>query len=67
MPLTCIAAGALGNILDFFLYGHVIDMFYLIFYKYSYPIFNVADSAIFLSVMYLLFTSKKIKFRRHAT
>ncbi len=67
MPLTCIAAGALGNIIDFFLYGHVIDMFYLIFYKYSYPIFNVADSAIFLSVVYLLFTSKKIKLRRHVS
>jgi len=67
MPLACIAAGATGNILDFFFYGHVIDMIYFIFYKYSYPIFNVADSAIFLSVLYLLFTSKKIKFKRHAT
>ena len=67
MPLTCIAAGALGNIIDFFLYGHVIDMFYFIFYHYSYPIFNIADSAIFCSVIYLLLTSKKIKFRRHAS
>jgi signal peptidase II len=67
MPLACILAGALGNILDFFLYGHVIDMIYCIFYKYSFPIFNVADSAIFLSVVYLLLTSKKIKFKRHAT
>lgn len=59
IPLTCIAAGAIGNIVDFFLYGHVIDMFYLIFYKYSYPIFNIADSAIFLSVLYLLLVPKK--------
>ncbi|NGX26848.1 MAG: Lipoprotein signal peptidase [Chlamydiae bacterium] len=66
MPLTCIVAGAVGNIVDFFLYGHVIDMFYLIFYKYSYPIFNVADSAILLSVLYIVFTSKKNQFRRHA-
>jgi len=59
IPLTCIAAGAIGNIVDFFLYGHVIDMIYLIFYKYSYPIFNIADSAIFLSVLYLLLVPKK--------
>lgn len=66
-PLTCICAGAVGNILDFFLYGHVIDMFYFIIFRYSFPIFNIADSAIFLSVVYLLLNSKKIKFRRHAS
>lgn len=59
IALTCIAAGAIGNIADFFLYGHVIDMIYLIFYKYSYPIFNIADSAIFLSVLYLILVPKK--------
>ncbi len=62
IPLTCIVAGALGNIFDFFFYGHVIDMFYFIIYSYSYPVFNVADAAIFCSVVYLLFTSKKIRF-----
>ena len=66
IPLTLIAAGACGNIIDYFIYGHVIDMFYFIFYKYSYPIFNVADASIFCAVVYLLFTSKKIRFRRHA-
>lgn len=59
IPLFIIAAGALGNILDFFLYGHVIDMFYFIFYKYSYPIFNIADSAIFCSIAYLILLPKK--------
>ena len=67
IPLTCIAAGAIGNIIDFFLYGHVIDMVYFIFYRYSYPIFNIADSAIFLSIIYLLFTSNKVKFSRRAS
>lgn len=68
MPLTLIAAGALGNILDFFLYGHVIDMVYLIFYHYSYPIFNVADAVIFCSVFYLFIYSfrKKGKGGRYA-
>jgi len=57
LPLVLIVAGALGNILDYFLYGHVIDMIYLILYRYSYPIFNIADSAIFLSVIYLFINS----------
>ena len=59
LPLLFVAAGAMGNILDYFLYGHVVDMIYCVFYKYSYPIFNIADSAIFCSVAYLLFFSKK--------
>lgn len=54
MPLFIIAAGAFGNIADFFLYGHVIDMIYFIFYKYSFPIFNIADSCIFCAISYLI-------------
>jgi len=56
-PLAMIAAGGLGNILDYFIYGHVIDMFHLIFWGYSYPVFNVADSSIFLGIVWLLFHS----------
>lgn len=59
MPLTLIAAGALGNIVSMIVWGHVVDLISLIFYRYSYPIFNVADSAIFCSVAYLLLTSMK--------
>jgi len=66
IPLTLIAAGACGNIVDYFIYGHVIDMFYFIFYRYSYPIFNIADASIFCAVAYLIFTSKKIRLSRHA-
>lgn len=67
IPLVCILAGAIGNVMDFFLYGHVIDMFYFIFYKFSYPVFNVADSAIFLSASYLFFFSKKTKTPSHVS
>lgn len=66
MSLTLIAAGATGNILDFFFYGHVIDMFYLILHRYSYPVFNVADAAIFCAAVYLLLTSKRTRSHRHA-
>lgn len=45
-PVALIASGALSNILDYFFYGHVVDMFYFRFWGYDYPVFNVADSAI---------------------
>lgn len=56
-PLAMIIAGGLGNIIDYFIYGHVIDMFHLNFWGYSYPVFNVADSAIFIGIVWLLFHS----------
>lgn len=62
--LTLIIAGAIGNISDFFLYGHVVDMFHLTFGSYSYPVFNVADSAIFLGVCGLFFDSIVTKKRK---
>lgn len=57
MPFVLIIAGALGNVVDFFLYGHVIDMFDFVLWGYNYPVFNVADSAIFIGVFWLLFVS----------
>ncbi len=63
--LTLICAGAIGNIVDFFIYGHVIDLFHFSFGSYHYPVFNVADSAIFLGVVgiliYSTFTKKRKK------
>ncbi|MBS0603437.1 MAG: signal peptidase II [Verrucomicrobia bacterium] len=52
--LMLIATGAFGNVVDYFVYGHVVDMFYFVFWGYSYPVFNIADSAIFLGIMLLL-------------
>jgi signal peptidase II len=52
--LLLIATGAFGNVVDYFIYGHVVDMFYFIFWRYSYPVFNIADSAIFLGIALLL-------------
>lgn len=57
IPFAMIIAGALGNVLDYFIYGHVIDMFHFIFWGYDYPVFNVADSAIFIGISWLLITS----------
>lgn len=51
IPLALIIAGALGNVLDFFTYGHVVDMFHFVFWGYDFPVFNVADSAITLGIV----------------
>ena len=61
--LSLIITGATGNIIDFFLYGHVIDMFYFVFWGYNYPVFNVADSLISIGILLyflLSFTEKKV-------
>lgn len=52
--MLLIAIGAIGNVLDTFIYGHVIDMFYVILWGYSNPVFNLADAAIFCGVALLL-------------
>ncbi len=64
LPLTLIIAGAIGNISDYFLYGHVIDMLHFVLWGYDYPVFNVADSAIFCGIIWLIaasFFEKKSK------
>ncbi|NGX53987.1 MAG: Lipoprotein signal peptidase [Chlamydiae bacterium] len=52
-PLTLIIAGAIGNIVDYFLYGFVVDFFHFNFWGYHFPVFNVADSAITIGVIWL--------------
>jgi signal peptidase II len=54
LPFILIASGALANVLDFFLYGHVIDMIHFVFWGYDYPVFNVADSAICIGTFSVL-------------
>jgi signal peptidase II len=59
LPFTLIIVGAIANVVDYFLYGHVIDMFLFIFWGYEYPIFNVADSSIFLGTMSILYMTMR--------
>jgi signal peptidase II len=55
--LCLVAAGALGNIIDYFLYGHVVDMFHFVLWGYDFPVFNVADAAVTTGVTTLLLAS----------
>jgi len=58
-PLWLVVTGAVGNAIDYSLYGHVIDFFHFVFWGYSFPVFNLADSYITLGVFSLLFFSRK--------
>lgn len=53
LPLILIIAGALGNVIDFFVYGHVVDMFHFVLWGYDFPVFNIADSAISIGIAFL--------------
>lgn len=53
-PLLLVVTGALGNVLDYFFYGHVVDMFHFVLWGYDYPVFNVADSMICIGILWLL-------------
>lgn len=50
-----VAAGALGNALDVFFYGHVVDWIAFSWGSFGLPVFNIADGAIVLGVLFLLF------------
>jgi signal peptidase II len=59
IPLVLIIAGAFGNVLDYFLYGHVIDMLNFEFWGYMFPTFNISDSAIFLGIVSMIYASRE--------
>lgn len=45
-----LCGGILGNVIDRFRFGHVVDFIDLHFGSYRYPTFNIADSAICVGV-----------------
>lgn len=48
--LGLLCGGVIGNVIDRFHYGHVVDFIDLHFGSYRYPTFNIADSAICIGV-----------------
>ncbi len=60
--LALILGGAIGNLIDRSLYGHVIDFIDVYYRSWHWPAFNIADSAIFLGACMLIldmFTHKE--------
>ncbi len=54
IPFALIISGAISNVLDYFIYGHVVDMLHFVLWGYNFPTFNLADSAIFIGICWLL-------------
>ncbi len=52
--LSLVAGGAVGNLVDRLLYGHVVDFLDFYWRSWHWPAFNVADSAITIGVALLL-------------
>ncbi len=57
--LAFILGGAIGNLIDRVVYGHVIDFVQVHGAGYYFPAFNVADSAITLGAIVLIWQSFK--------
>lgn len=53
LALSFIIGGAIGNIIDRLRFGHVVDFLDFYIGSYHWPAFNIADSTIFLGVVYL--------------
>jgi len=55
--LALILGGAIGNLIDRLAYGKVVDFLHFHLYGWSYPAFNVADSAITVGAVILVVES----------
>jgi signal peptidase II len=57
VPIVLILSGAIGNLLDRILYGHVVDFLDVYAGSYHWPSFNVADSCISVGgfILFILF------------
>ncbi|BCG64622.1 MAG: signal peptidase II [Methyloprofundus sp.] len=57
ISLSLILGGAIGNLIDRVMYGYVIDFLDVYYQSYHWPIFNIADSAITVGVVFMLYES----------
>ena len=57
--LALIMGGAVGNLWDRLQYGYVIDFIQVYYDKWSWPVFNIADSAISIGALLLIIDAFK--------
>lgn len=53
--LTLILGGAIGNVIDRLLWGHVVDFLLFFYDNWYYPAFNIADSSITVGAILIIF------------
>lgn len=63
LAFAMIVGGAFGNVIDRFVHGAVVDFLYFHAGRYGWPAFNLADSAITLGVILMLWA--QIRETRH--
>ena len=54
LPLALVIGGALGNLIDRLRFGHVTDFVQVYYGAWAFPSFNIADSAISIGAVLLL-------------
>jgi signal peptidase II len=54
VALLLILGGAIGNLIDRVMYGHVIDFIHIYYQSWHWPNFNIADSAITVGAILLV-------------
>jgi signal peptidase II len=59
--LALLLGGALGNVIDRVVLGHVVDFLYFHYRSFAWPAFNVADSAISIGAALLIWDSLRGK------
>ncbi len=57
--LALILGGAIGNLIDRSIYGHVIDFLDVYYQQHHWPAFNIADSAISIGAVLLIYDTLK--------
>ncbi|ADU30831.1 signal peptidase II [Evansella cellulosilytica] len=55
ISLGLILGGAIGNFIDRVIYGEVVDFIDVFIFSYNYPIFNVADCALVIGFIFVIF------------
>ena len=61
MPLALIFGGAIGNMIGRVLYGKVVDFIDVGIASYRWPVFNIADSSVFVGLVWFLIVSWYVK------
>lgn len=57
---SMLIGGIAGNLIDRIIYGYVIDYLSFNIFSYSFPVFNIADSFIVISVVLLILNEMRL-------